>query len=103
MLEIYSDLYYRTKFHAQVSKELEDGTAQAPETTKQYAARKMAIYQKHRSLAWASETEEVKATVQKIYDEEHKMGNQSDNEDDDAMDMGIVDGTEVQALELQQE
>lgn len=66
----------------------------------------MAIYQKHRACAWDSETDDIKAIVEKVYnqgaeDSESSKGN--DGATDGATDGDKNDPTEIEVLELQQE
>ena len=105
-LEIYSDLYYKERFYKEVQKEIRETKPQGPETLKEAAARKLAIYQKHRACAWDSETDDIKAIVKKVYnqgaeDSESSKGN--DGATDGATDGDKNDPTEIEVLELQQE
>lgn len=98
-LEIYSELYYKQRFLAKVQKELEDTAPLTPESRKQCSAQKMAIYLKHQTLAWESETNEIKTLIDKIYNQEHGT-DQSGDEDNSEVDG--ADNTKIQELECQQ-
>lgn len=61
----------------------------------------MAIYLKHRALAWESETDQIKALVEEAYNQEHGV----DQSGDEGISEDEVDGannTEIQELERQQ-
>lgn len=106
-LEIYSDMYYKTRFHAQVSKEVADTTPPI-ESLKDSKARKLAIYKKWRANSWASETNEVKSAVQVAYHQEnYQSGDASESKGNGTEDTGsaaeqaVVD-EEVKLLQTRQ-
>ena len=80
VFEIYSDLYYKTKFSEQVNNEFTETTPDHPESKQERSARKMEIYRKWREISWASQDDEVKAHVQQVYDEEHDTDQDNNNE-----------------------
>src|ERR1700733_16175875 len=88
LLEIYSNLHYKTKLRVLVAQELKDTTPATQETKKQHAARKMAIYQRLRAQQWEQESSDVQAEVQKIYDDQEDSDNDrnSDRSDEDDSD-----------------
>lgn len=96
-LEIYSDMYYKTRFHAQVRKEIED-TTPLHESAKEFKARQLTIYKKLRATSWASETDEVKAMVQVAYNDQ--SSDASDSKDDTAAEQAVDD--EVKLLQTRQ-
>lgn len=61
----------------------------------------MAIYLKHRTLAWESETNEIKALVEEAYNQERGT-DQSGNEDNSEDEVDSAESTEIQELERQQ-
>lgn len=71
----------------------------------------MAVYLKIRSDSWATESDDVKAKVQVVYDKEHHNKNSSDDEeegdaegDDEGDGDGVDDGADEKAIiERQQE
>lgn len=66
----------------------------------------MAIYQKHRARAWESETDDIKAIVEKVYNqgaEDSESSKADDGVTDEATDGDKNDPTEIEVLELQQE
>lgn len=86
LLEIYSNLHYKTKLRVLVAQELKDTTPATPETKKQHAARKMAVYQRLRAQHWQQESSDVQAEVQKIYDDQEdsdRDDSSSDRDEDD--------------------
>lgn len=83
LLEIYSNLHYKTKLRVLVAQELKDTTPVTPETKKQHDARKMAIYQRLRAEHWQQESGDVQAEVQKIYDDQEDSDHDDSNSDRD--------------------
>ena len=81
-MEIYSDLYYKTNFAEQVHMEFEKTIPDSPESKQESSARKMNIYRKWRELSWVSESEEVKAHVHQVYEDEHIEGDSDDSSDE---------------------
>ena len=85
LFEIYSDLYYKTKFSEQVLEEFEETNPDYPESRQERSARKMEIYRKWREISWAAQDDKVKAHVQQVYNEEHGI-NQEEGEEGEAND-----------------
>lgn len=83
-LELYSQRYYKTRFKAQVDQELLE-TAPSDESKMAYRKRKMAIYQKWRSLAWQMESDEVKAEIEALWIDANSASDVL-GDDDDAED-----------------
>jgi hypothetical protein len=83
MIEVYSDLYYKTNFAEQVRKEIEETTPNYPESKQECSARKMSIYRKLREMSWAAEDDKVKAHVHQVYDDEHIANDDEDADDSD--------------------
>ena len=71
ILEIYSDLYYKTAFAEQVNKEFMETAPDYPESKQDRSARQLEIYRKWREMSWAAQDDKVKAHVQQVYNEEH--------------------------------
>ena len=83
IVEIYSDLYYKTRFAEQVHEEIEETTPDYPESKQEYSAQKMSIYRKWRGISWDAEDDEVKAHVHQVY-------NGEDLADDEGMHNNIA-------------
>ena len=81
MSEIYSDLYYKTTFAEQVEKEFVETTPDQPERKGDRSARKMEIYRKWRDISWAAQDDKVKAHVQRVFNEENDVNQDSDDDD----------------------
>ena len=81
MSEIYSDLYYKTTFAEQVEKEFVETTPDQPERKGDRSARKMEIYRKWREISWAAQDDKVKAHVQRVFNEENDVNQDSDDDD----------------------
>ena len=81
MSEIYSDLYYKTTFAEQVEKEFVETTPDHPEGKGNRSARKMEIYRQWREISWAAQDDKVKAHVQRVFNEENDIDQDSDGDD----------------------
>ena len=71
ILEIYSELYYDSKLRSIVKEELDSDLSYSSLTQNERSARQMTAYRKIRAEAYATESDDVKAEIQKIYDQEH--------------------------------
>ena len=79
MIEVYSDLYYKTNFAEQVRKEVEETTPNYTESKQECSARKMSIYRRWRETSWDAEDDEVKAHVRQVYDDDVTTSNDLGN------------------------
>jgi hypothetical protein len=86
VIEIYSDLYYKTKFAEQVRKETEETTPDYPESKQEFSARKMNIYRKWREISWAGEDDQVKAHVHRVHAAEHLTNDEGMDDSEDSSD-----------------
>ena len=88
VLEVYSDLYYDSKLCDKVKEEIEKDSAYASLSQSEHLTRHMVVYCKICTKSWANESDDVKAEVQKIYDQEHqgKVDSSLDEEDDENED-----------------
>ena len=98
ILEIYSDLYYKTKFAEQVHEELTETTPDHPESKHARSARKMEIYRRWRELSWAAQDDKVKAHVQQVYNEE----NDTDQDKNDEVVPSTSAGIEQEEIQRRQ-
>jgi hypothetical protein len=80
ILEIYSDHYYKLKIQDLVNEELKDDPQYASLSQKKKPAYQLSVYIRIRADCWKNESDEVKAEIQKVFDEEHKV---KDNQDDE--------------------
>jgi hypothetical protein len=76
LMELYSELYYDSKFKEDVAKEVQETKPIEDETKKQFKARRMRIYQKWRKIAWAAESEEVKEEIQTLHAQPEGLGDE---------------------------
>jgi hypothetical protein len=90
VLEVYSDLYYDSKLRNLVRNEFEQDPLHASLSQGERSARQMAVYRKIRAESWATESDEVKAEVQQVYDQGHQdeadSSDEEGEEDDDEAD-----------------
>ena len=100
MLEVYSDLYYESKLRNLVRNELEQGPVHASLSQGERSARQMVVYHKIRAESWATESDEVKAEVQQVYDQAHQ--DKADSSDEEGED-DDNDADEKDLLRRQQE
>ncbi|KAF8335251.1 hypothetical protein F5887DRAFT_1079216 [Amanita rubescens] len=84
-LELYSQNYYDQRFKASIDQEMLD-TKPQNESKMAYWKRRMAIYQKWRSLAWQMESDEVKAEIEALYNAGDVSGDDADAEDEMELD-----------------
>ena len=95
ILEIYSELYYDSKLRSIVKEELDSDLSYSSLTQNERSARQMTAYRKIRAEAYATESDDVKAEIQKIYNQEHhdkddpsheEEEEEEDNDDNDDND-----------------
>lgn len=96
ILEVYSDRYYKSKLQSLVNEELKNNPEFASLSKKKKLAQRLLVYRRIRADCWKDESDEVKAEIQKIFDEENGIkgeeenadGIESDSKEDDANDSG---------------
>jgi hypothetical protein len=116
-LEVYSDRYYKPKLQVLVNQQLNDDPQYASLSQKKQHARQLSVYLHVRADCWKNESDEIKAEIQKIFDEKHGLkadegdeenadGNESetkeDNEDNDDASDGDDDDDERTLIQRQQ-
>lgn len=84
IVEVYSERYYKSKLQGLVNEELKDNSQYASLPQKQQNAHQLSVYRRIRADCWKNESDEVKAEIQKLFDEEH--GVKTDEGDEDNMD-----------------
>lgn len=89
ILEIYSDHYYKSKLQALVNEELKDDPDFTSLSPKKQQAHQLSVYLRIRAESWKNESDVVKAEIQKIFDEEH--GVKADQDDDEKGDESDAD------------
>ena len=89
MLEIYSDRYYKSKIQALVNEELKNDPEFTSMSKKKQNSHQLRVYRRIRANCWENESDEVKAEIRNLFDEEHGV---KDDEDD-------VDGDKSEAKE----
>ena len=89
ILEVYSDRYYKSKLQGLVNDELKNDPQFASLSQKKCPAYQLSVYRRIRADCWKDESDEVKAEIQNIFDEEHRVkdeenadGNDSEAKDD---------------------
>jgi hypothetical protein len=83
ILEIYSERYFKSNIQDLVNQEVKDDPHYASLPRKEQQARRLSTYLRIRADCWDNESDEVKAEIQKIYDETHGKGDQGDEENAD--------------------
>jgi len=92
---------------------LKDDPQYASLSQKKQHARQLSVYLRIRADCWKNESDEIKAEIQKIFDEKHGLkadegdeenadGNESDNEDNDDPSDGDDDDDERTLIQRQQ-
>lgn len=90
ILEVYSDYYYKSKLQGLVNEELKDIPQYASLPQKMKHSQRMSIYLRIRGDCWKNESDEVKAEIQKIFDEKNRVKAETD-EDEDEIDSETED------------
>lgn len=93
-LEIYSDRYYKSKLQGLVNEELKDDPEFASLPSKKKHAYQFSAYLRIRAECWKNESDEVKAEIQDVLDEEHEEnvdGNESETKEDKDEDFNVDD------------
>jgi hypothetical protein len=114
ILEVYSDRYYKSKLQNLVNEELKDDPEFASLPQKKQQAHQLSVYHRIRADCWKNESNEVRAEIQMIFDEEHGVkanqsdqenadGNESETKDDEDNDLKDDDDDEKILLQRQQE
>lgn len=83
ILEVYSDRYYKSKLQALVNEELKDDSEFASLPSKKKHAHQLSVYRRIRADCWKNESDDVKAEIQEIFDDEHKVKADHDEENTD--------------------
>ena len=89
ILKVYSDRYYKSKLQVLVNEELKNDPDFASLPSKKKHAHQLSVYRRIRAECWKNESDEVKAEIQKIFDEEHRVKDEEEN----------VDGSEFEGKE----
>jgi hypothetical protein len=102
LLEVYSELYYKSKLQGLVSAAVQADPEYNSLPSAGRAARHMSLYHQIRADSWATESDDVKVVVQGIYDKEHqdKADEDIDKDDEDEDDEEV---DEKKLLQRQQE
>ena len=113
ILEVYSDRYYKSKLQGLVNEELKNDPEFESLSHKKKHAQQLSVYRRIRADCWKNESDEVKAEIQKIFEEENGIkggeenadGIESDSKDDanDGDDFNDDDDDEKVLLRHQQE
>ena len=98
ILEVYSDRYYKSKLQGLVNEELKNDSEFALLSQKKRPAYRLSVYRRIRADCWKNESDEVKAEIQNIFDEEHLVkdkenadGNDTETKDDSDSDNDFND------------
>jgi hypothetical protein len=92
ILEIYSDRYYKSKLQSLVNEELKDDLEYRSLSPKKQQAHKLSVYRRIRAESWENESDVVKDEIQKLFDEEHAVkADQDDEENEDESDPDTKD------------
>jgi hypothetical protein len=73
ILEVYSDRYYKSKLQGLVNEELKNDPEFASLAKKKQPAYQLSVYRRIRADCWKDESDDVKAEIQNIFDEEHRV------------------------------
>jgi Ran GTPase-activating protein (RanGAP) involved in mRNA processing and transport len=104
ILEVYSDNYYKSKLQGMVNEELNDDPQYAALPRNKKHAHQLSVYLRIRANCWKNESDEVKAEIQQIFDnqgDEENEENESESDDDGGDDE--KDDDEKALLQRQQE
>lgn len=96
ILEVYSDRYYKSKLQVLVNEELKNDPDFASLPSKKKHAHQLSVYRRIRAECWKNESDEVKAEIQNIFDEEHGVKDEEENVDGNDCDND--DGNEEKIL-----
>jgi hypothetical protein len=110
IVEVYSDRYYKSKLQCLVNQELENDPGFASLSQKKKIAHQLSVYRRIRVDCWKGESDEVKAEIQALFDEENGIKNEEENADgidsdtkeDDVNDGDDEDNDEKNLLRHQQ-
>ena len=91
ILEVYSDYYYKSKLQGLVNEELKGIPQYASLPQKMKHSQRMSVYLRIRGDCWKNESDEVKAEIQKIFDEKNRVKAETDEEDEDEIDSETED------------
>jgi hypothetical protein len=90
ILEVYSDQYFKSKLQGLVNEELKNDLEFASLSPKKRPSYQLSVYRRIRADCWNNESDEVKAEIQNIFDEEHRVkdeenadGSDTETKDDD--------------------
>jgi hypothetical protein len=86
IIEVYSDRYYKSKLQNLVNEELKDDSDYASLSQQKQKAFQFSVYLRIRADCWKNESDEVKAEIQNIFDEEHGVKDEQDDENADGTD-----------------
>ena len=88
ILEVYIDRYYKSKLQGLVNDELKNDPQFASLSQKKHPAYQLSVYRRIRADCWKDESDEVKAEIQNIFDEEHRVKDEenADGNDTEAKD-----------------
>jgi hypothetical protein len=112
IIEVYSDRYYKSKLQNLVNEELKDDSDYASLSQQKKKAYQFSVYLRIRADCWKNESDEVKAEIQNIFDEEHGVKDEQDDEktdgtgsdeEDKDKDEDFSDDDEKSLLQHQQE
>jgi hypothetical protein len=81
ILEVYSDRYYKSNFQDLVNQELKDDPHYASLPQKKKRAHQLSVYKRIRADCWEKESDEVKAEIQDVFDEENGVKAEEENTD----------------------
>jgi len=92
ILEVYSDRYYKSKLQGLVNDELKNDQEFQSLPQKKQQAYQLSAYRRIRADCWKNESDEVKAEIQSIFDEEYGVKAEQDDKDN-------VDGNDSETKE----
>jgi hypothetical protein len=103
ILEVYSDNYYKSKLQALVNEELDDDPQYAALPRNKRHAHQLSVYLRIRANCWKNESDEVKAEIQEIFDNQRDEDEENESESDDNGGGDEKDDDEKSLLQRQQE